>query len=445
MFRKFLVITLLVTLFSAALTLAETRPTESGFPFSVWAKHTEVTQIPWLLKISPPHLRSDLRREFRIRGLIKPSDLEKSGSKPDVELFARVLQHDKVVTPPRSVAPSEVKPLDETFPQQPTANIATPINLSMVAVAGPGKYNLEIALIDRATGRYNTRFEDVLIEGDERQPLERALQTSNKFEFVLQFEPHPDPDPLFDVPRVKSVSGGWTEIGPLMAPVLGFYSPRLFGTDLGFVKDLPRFVVNGSATTHLSVISTLSPPDRALADPRYSDLFRENLSHLLSIFTRLEVVRGSAQFTGVDLADRSRVFDRTDMKTLSADLLRNAILKDTDTVQLEDLAGKATNGRFFRELLRERFKEAENDSTGANHVIIVVGARRTFSKGFNHRPLAPAKACHCQVYYVRFPLVRGEQDDVDDLLKPYRPRVFEPRSWSAFRGDFGRIYAELLR
>jgi hypothetical protein len=99
-------------------------------------------------------------------------------------------------------------------------------------------------------------------------------------------------------------------------------------------------------------------------------------------------------------------------------------------------------GWNVRDVLRERFEEAERDNSGANHVIIVVGARHVFPSGASVTPLSPARDCHCKVYYVRFALVPHEGDDVDRLLKPYKPKVFEPLNWSEFRASFGRIYQQ---
>jgi len=49
------------------------------------------------------------------------------------------------------------------------------------------------------------------------------------------------------------------------------------------------------------------------------------------------------------------------------------------------------------------------------------------------------------VFYVRFALVPNEPDHIDDMLKAYKPQVFDPLTWQEFRQDFGKIYAQLLR
>jgi hypothetical protein len=182
MFRRFLSFILLGAIVSGAPMIAEPPQNESAFPFSVWLQHKEVTQIPWVFSVGKPTFRSDLRRELRIGGWISLADLEKTGSTHDLVLFARVLERGKVVTPLHSVTSLEGS--TELSVKRPDGKPYTRRNLTMVALASPGKYKVEVALLDRATGRYNTRFEDVSIDGDENQPLEQALRSTSKFEFV---------------------------------------------------------------------------------------------------------------------------------------------------------------------------------------------------------------------------------------------------------------------
>jgi len=59
--------------------------------------------------------------------------------------------------------------------------------------------------------------------------------------------------------------------------------------------------------------------------------------------------------------------------------------------------------------------------------------------------LTPERNCHCRLIYVRFALEPNALDDIESLLKPYKPRVFEPLDWQEFRKNFAAIYEELIR
>jgi len=193
------------------------------------------------------------------------------------------------------------------------------------------------------------------------------------------------------------------------------------------------------------VITILSPPEGALDNAYRLSVFQNNLTGFLSVFSRLDVVHGTSQLTAMDLTNRTLEFDHRDLKDVTREMLEGAINKDTSTVSIDALAGKADRGRFFRDVLRARFEEAENETTGAEHVILVVAARSNFPKGSSVLPLKPERDCHCRVIYVRFALEPNESDDIDRLLKPYKPRVFEPLDWREFRRDFAVIYEQLVR
>jgi hypothetical protein len=215
--------------------------------------------------------------------------------------------------------------------------------------------------------------------------------------------------------------------------------------DMGIPTDPPSFVIDKSETLHLSVITILSPPEGALDNAYRLSVFQNNLTGLLWVFSRLDVVHGTSQLTAMDLTDRTLEFDHRDLKDVTREMLEDAIHKDTSTVSIDALAGKADRGRFFRDVLRARFEEAENDTTGAEHVIVVVAARSNFPKGSSVPSLRAERDCHCRVLYVRFALEPNESDDIDRLLKPYKPRVFEPLDWQEFRRDFSVIYEQLVR
>jgi hypothetical protein len=192
------------------------------------------------------------------------------------------------------------------------------------------------------------------------------------------------------------------------------------------------------------VISILSAPERALGNDYSMAVFQSNLTNFLWAFSRLEVANGTAKLTGVDLSDRTIVIDRVDLKEVTREMLNNAINKDTNTVSVDALAGVADRGRFLRDLIRERLKEAEGESDGTEHVIILVAARSYLLKGSSAAPLLPGQDCHCRVFYVRFALQPNESDDIDSLLKAYKPRIFEALDWQEFRKNFARIYEQLL-
>jgi hypothetical protein len=420
---RFLLVAVLLSLVALSAAQTNLNSVPADFPLSLWMQHKHVTQIPWKVSVGKANYRSDLRQELQITVLIRTADLEKSGDSHDLVIFTRVLDGTMPITPIQSV-------------QRSTRGLLLPL----VALVRPGKYKLEAGLLDRATGRISTLYEDFSVSGNESDPLERALQRYPRFEFVnrAKIEDRVLPSVL---PRGTAVHG--VSIG---APSGSVIEANLSGRDFGVSSDPPpSFVVDKRTPMHLSVITIVSPPELALDDAYYLSLFQTNLTTFLSAFSHLDVIHGTSQLTGVDLTNRTLVFDRRDIREVTHEMLGDAINKDASTVSVEALAGKADRGRFFRDVLRTQFEEAEKEATGVEHVIIVVAARSTFPKGSSVPPLSPERDCHCHVIYVRFALQPNESDDIEGLLKAYKPRVFDPLDWQEFRKDFASIYEQLLR
>src|SRR6188768_1265157 len=160
----------------------------SGFPMSVWSLHKKVTQIPWHASVSKARLRSDFRQEVSIGVMIRPEDLAKSGDTHDLILFARVLEGAKAITSIQSEKP-------KALPSLPGVPRDQGAYWTMIAIVRSGKFKLELALLDQATGRVSARYEDVSIPGDENDPLERTFVSVPKFEFVERVE-QPKPGDL---------------------------------------------------------------------------------------------------------------------------------------------------------------------------------------------------------------------------------------------------------
>jgi hypothetical protein len=133
-------------------------------------EHREVTQIPWSVSVGKTYFRSDLRQELQIRASVRPADLEKSGVTHDLILFTRVLDGATPIAPIHSAAPND-------FTSFPAELLGSPgANWTQIAIVRPGRYKLELALLDRATGRYSTRYEDVFVPGTASIPSSNLLK-----------------------------------------------------------------------------------------------------------------------------------------------------------------------------------------------------------------------------------------------------------------------------
>jgi hypothetical protein len=421
-----------------------------NFPLNLWSEHKKVTQIPWEFSFGKPRLREDFRQELPLQAEIREADLEKIGNSSDLTIFMRVLDGNRPITGIHSGAPSElVARISAGSQTQPSGTVSVQpapeyknigITWLKIAIARPGKYRLELALLDRSSGRHSTLYEDLSIPGSESDPLEKALSGLPRFEFG-ESTPAPFIRNPTTTPGTSVLDRALAEIGAITKSL----SPPVVRTDVGVSKQpLPQIPVDRAGKLHLSVLTILSPPDATLDNEHYLAAFRENLTLFLSAFLRLDVLHGSAKLSAADLINRRLVFDMQNMKELPLERIEAEIRKDTNTVSFDALAGAGERGRFLRDVLRAKLEAAENDAEGAQHVIIIVAPRTEIPGISSLQPLIPGRDCHCQVVYLRVAPKSGA-DDIDDLLKWYRPQVFEPVTWLEFRKDFGTIYQQLIR
>jgi hypothetical protein len=400
------------------------------FPVSAWLEKKEITQIRWTVSVWKLDPRADLRQELSISARVLPQELQKTGDTHDLVMFARALEGGRVVGPVYSVTPYQ--PTDtQRKGREP------PVFLPMIAIVKPGKYRLELALLDRATGLYSTKFENVSVEGPKHDPLEQSFRQFSNFEFVPRREPEERDRPVYLPPEISAGNLG-LGIGIMIRGPSRNYS-RLTVWSAGSSAELPSFVVRKPGV-HLSILALLTPPDDVIGESALAGYFQDSLVNILTILTRLRAPEGTVQLTGIDLMERKRVFDREDVQHVTPEVLSAAIRKDTSTTSLGALAGMASNGRFFTDLLKESFDRAEQDAPGTEHHIILVGTRTAFTEN-SIEPL-PAGRCRCSVHYIRFFLDQG-RDDIEKLLRNYKPQIYEPRSWPEFREQFGRLYEQL--
>jgi len=371
-----------------------------GFPFSAWLENKEVKQIGWTVQVGQPSVGTDLRQRLTIRATISPQEMQKIRRPENLLVYARVLDAGRALGTVHSATPFQQAELPRNDAQ-------------IVAIVKPGKYRLELALLDPTSGRYSTKFENVSVEGAKHDPLERSFEQFSKFEFV--------PSGRGGIASPRGNSAG------------------LRGAPFGLSSSPPTFPIKKPGVMHLSIIAVLTPPNSVIGDASRVQFFQSTLINILSPFTRMRVSNGTAQFTGIDLVERIRVFDRRDVQLLSPGALNAGIQKDLTTISFNAMTGMTGNARFIRDLLEETFDRAEKDTTNAEHSIVVIAGHTSLSQSLT--PL-PARRCRCSVHYLRV-FINDGRDDIEKLLGNFKHETYKPLDWPGFREDFGKIYERL--
>jgi hypothetical protein len=113
-------------------------------------------------------------------------------------------------------------------------------------------------------------------------------------------------------------------------------------------------------------------------------------------------------------------------------------------ISTEALQGSKNNGAFFREFLNQRLTGVPD--ADRLRVFILVTSSRLFESGSDLRPLQIEGDCNCRVYYLRFRLSLNDVfDQLDKLIKPLRPRIFNLMTAVDLRRAIAAIVEDLRK
>ena len=369
-----------------------------SIPISDWLNAGEHSEIPWRFTVRPPYLRVDQRLEVAYSARISGKDLNRSGTTHELFLVNRISSPDGEWLN----EPHIVRHTAEQLANQVQAEFLIRV------VAQPGDYVLWAVLYDRATGKHSVarrRLRVSEIRGDPLPELYRRM-------------------PLVEFP----------DAGDRDAAGLTFDNTGL---------NLP---VRNKQLVHVELISMLSPPEQWTGRTRAVRAHNDSTLGALAALSQIDLTRGTLSITGLDLSRRQVLFEQRDFDRVQWDSLSEAMRKaQSPNISAEALQGSKNNGAFFREILNQKLTE-DSVEGDAMRVVIVVTSSQLFESGSDLRPLQLEGDCNCRVYYLRFRLTLGDVfDQLERLMKPLRPRVFNLLSARDFRKAIAEIVEELER
>jgi hypothetical protein len=367
-----------------------------SIPISDWLNAGDHTGIPWSFTVRDAYLRVDQRLEVLYTGSIDAKELNKSGARHELFLISRVSSSDGEWLIEPSVLRQDIE-------DQLARHVQVQFGMRMVIQ--PGDYLLWVVLYDRKTGKYNVvkrHFKVPELRGDPLPDLYRRM-------------------PLVEFPE---------SLDDKDAP--GFVNGQLF---------LP---IHNKKPLQVELISMLSPPEQWTGRSRILRTHNDDTVGALAALSQMDLMDGTISITGLDLVRRQVLFDQRDFKGVRWNSLIEAMKKaQSPDISASALEGSKNNAAFFREFLDKRLTSEPVDG-GPFRVIIVVTSSRLFESGSDLRPLQTEGDCHCRVYYLRFRLnVNDVFDQLEKLMKPLRPRVFNLLSARDLRKALAEIVDDL--
>lgn len=380
----------------------------ASLPLEEWLQAGPIEEIPWKLRISKPYLRTDQRLAVRFRARVQAKDLIPNQSGHDLFWLVRVQD-------PAGHWLNSNEPGRTTLEYPLTDNHV--LDFRVTAVFRPGEYRAVVLLYDRVADKRSLEIQDIEVEALKHDPLPGSFRNLPPVEFVTKVS-------------------GWDV----------FYHPELQGK-LWLPLETKRpveiqILVNFGATKqHTGRLA-----------PYYLNIAQ--MVGALKPLTEIRLLNGTMRVTGFDLNARKIIFDQENLTELDWPRLQEAVSAASPrVVSVEELASSTQRAAFFRDLLAERLRVPGADSAtkdgrdpgqaSPHRVFIVLSNYILFPRGTDLTPVEPPADCDCRVYHLRYQLLYANWDELEEVMRPLKPRRFDIQWPEHLRKALGQILNEL--
>jgi hypothetical protein len=392
-------------------------PVFATVPFDQWLEQKQQTPIHWTLSISAPALSAHQRLSVILNARVDGAELARRRGKGKLLVLAQ-LTDGKNRTWENHVE-TDLEHVEEGIKHN---NII----FSQSFFALPGHYRVAVAVFDTASGEHNI--------------IQRTL-------YVAPLKNDPLPDLWRDLPSVE------------------FFTPERV-PDRWFLPSVEGRLSLPVETRHpaeVSLLVNLTPAERFASSSRVQN---RNLGALLpSTKVLSEVAWHNAKFS-IELLDLSRrrvAFRQDDMQLLRwADARGSLTEANASTIDVKALANRRFDADFFLDQIAQKI-QAPAAPGKSSRVVIIFSAAVFFEPGVAMHPMGMSAPPDATVFYVRFPQAQSvprlpdnpdlipaprpllPEDQLEPLLRPLSPRLFDVTTPQEFRRALAAILAEIAR
>jgi hypothetical protein len=364
----------------------------SSIPLEDWLQQGDKEEISWNIQTDKAETRIDQRIEAPYIANIQAKEANKLVG-DDLYFIALVTNR----TGQRLIPPKVVHHVIESkLPPQ------SELRFSDSLFAQPGEYSLWLILHDAKTGAHNAVKRRIVVSNIENDPLPEV----DKQLAQVELPPLSDPDG---------------------------------GAVIQFIDDL-ILPVRTKHPLRIELISVLSPPEQLSARRDLVRWHYQETASVLNTFAQMHLAQGTISITGLDLNHRSVPFEQEDVMQLDRQRLVDAFhnLKD-QTISYATLE-KGGSSAFLRTSVEGTLEQRQD----ATRVFIIVSSLTVFDRTSDREPLKLAENCKCRAYYVRLKNNSYSAfDDIDKIIKPLSPRIFNVTTGLEFRKALAEIIHDL--
>jgi len=385
-------------------------PGLNEIPFRRWAEAGERSEIPWKVRIGRVRLSIHQRLRSSVIVTLDGRKLQKSSVERELFLVVRLAAREGGWYPAEATRDFRlVERLDGR----------TDVQFVVSMFVRPGDYSAAVVLYDRVTGERSVALRRLRVKPVSRDPLRGT-----------------DPD----LPVVEFI--------PLAEGADSYFLPSIEGR--------LRFPVETKRPVQVEILANFSASTEYTGSRVVHSINLSILLPILKLFSGIQLANGSVTITALDL-DRHRVFFQEQNVAQGLDWPR---LKEelstlrTTVVDVRALKGRKESAAFFREVLERRLTApprqtalATGGSSAAEEpyrVFIVIGSAILFPRGSDLEPVSRVPDCRCRVYHLRHHAVFSNVwDELDNLMKPLKPRRFDISNPMDFRKALAAILDDL--
>ncbi len=397
-------------------------PAFYGLPFHQWLSEPDHAHMHWTARVLDPELSPQQRLESRIFVQVDGSELARRRGKGQL-LVLEEIQDDFGHTW------ESHQEMDLDWIEEGIRNKDAVFSQAFFVV--PGNYRIAIALFATATKEHSIVTKKLRVNALRNDPL---------------------PDAWRDLPPVEFI--------PHEGPPDSWYLPSIEGR--------LHLAAAARRTAHLDLVVNLDASERLWASSRAQS---RNLGVLLPaarILSEVQWSNLSLSVTLLDLAHRRVAYQEDNLTALDWERASGSLGEvNPGIVDIESLRNRTRSAHFFLDEISRRVRAA-----GRPEILIVLSNSVEFQPGQELLPIALDSRTGARVFYIRYqtfpppyfnrsaPRARIEMpdgtrpargrratpiDQLEPLLKPLEPRLFDVATPEQFRRALAAILEEISR
>lgn len=390
-------------------------PDFSQIPFDQWLSQGDQSHMHWTVRLSEPQLSAHQRMVVGVSVSVDGAELARRRGKG--QFLVLVQLNDEKGRVWQNHQEMDLEHIQEGM----KANNAV---FSQLLFALPGDYSVSTAIFANATGDHSV--------------IKRRLH-------VPSLKNDPLPSAWRDLPAVEFLP-------PAMLPD-SWYLPSVEGK--------LRLAVETHEPVHVDLVVNLTPSEQLAGSTRVQNRTFGVLLPATKVLSQVDW--GTATF-GVSLLDLSRrrvTWQQENGGGLEWDKAGSAVSEvNPGIIDVKSLAQRQFSAEFFLDQIRRRI------APRGSRVLIVLSSAVRFADGQELHPIALDGPSDAKVFYIRYqpppqvffgapdagvrarPVVRtgyATIDQLEPLLKPLEPRLFEVATPEQFRKALAVILGEIAK